>query len=40
VRERQLMEWRMQELAVTQKGLEDLQPSGVHEAQCVWSFLG
>jgi hypothetical protein len=36
----QLTEWRMQELAVARKGLEDLEASGIGEAQCVWSFLG
>jgi hypothetical protein len=30
----------MQELAVTRKGLEDLQVSHAGEAQRVWSFLG
>jgi hypothetical protein len=30
----------MQELAITQKGLEDLQVSRAGDAQCVWSFLG
>jgi hypothetical protein len=39
-RERQLAERQMQELAVTQKGLEDLQASRAGEAQRVWSFLG
>jgi hypothetical protein len=39
-RERQLAERQMQELAVTQKGLEDLQASRAREAQRVWSFLG
>jgi hypothetical protein len=39
-RERQLVERQMQELAVAQKGLEDLQASRVGDAQRVWSFLG
>jgi hypothetical protein len=39
-RERQLAERQMQELAVTQKGLEDLQTSRAGDAQRVWSFLG
>jgi uncharacterized protein (DUF3084 family) len=39
-RERQLVERQMQELAVTQKGLEDLQASRAGNKQCVWSFLG
>jgi hypothetical protein len=30
----------MQELAITQKGLEDLQASRAEEAQHIWSFLG
>jgi hypothetical protein len=30
----------MQELAVTRKGLEDLQASRASDAQRVWSFLG
>jgi hypothetical protein len=39
-RERQLAERQMQELAVAQKGLEDLQASHAGEAQRVRSFLG
>jgi hypothetical protein len=39
-RERQLAERQMQELAVTRKGLEDLQASRAGDAQRVWSFLG
>jgi hypothetical protein len=39
-RERQLAERQIQELAVTQKGLEDLQPSRARDGQHVWSFLG
>jgi hypothetical protein len=39
-REWQLAERQMQELAVTRKGLEDLQASRAGDAQCVWSFLG
>jgi hypothetical protein len=39
-RERQLAERQMQELAVAQKGLEDLQASRVGDGQRVWSFLG
>jgi hypothetical protein len=39
-RERQLAERQMQELAVTQKGLEDLQASRAGDGQRVWSFLG
>jgi hypothetical protein len=39
-RERQLVERQMQELAVTRKGLEDLQASRAGDAQRVWSFLG
>jgi DNA repair exonuclease SbcCD ATPase subunit len=39
-RERQLAERQMQELAVTQKGLEDLQASRAGDARRVWSFLG
>jgi hypothetical protein len=39
-RERQLAERQMQELAVTQKGLDDLQASRAGDAQRVWSFLG
>jgi hypothetical protein len=39
-RERQLAERQMQELAVAQKGLEDLQASLAGEVQRVWSFLG
>jgi hypothetical protein len=39
-RERQLAERQMQELAVTRKGLEDLQASRAGDAQCIWSFLG
>jgi hypothetical protein len=39
-RERQLAERQMQELAITQKGLEDLQASRAGDAQRVWSFLG
>jgi hypothetical protein len=38
--ERQLAERQMQELAIAQKGLEDLQASRSEEAQCIWSFLG
>jgi hypothetical protein len=39
-REQQLAERQMQELAITQKGLEDLQASRAGDGQCVWSFLG
>jgi hypothetical protein len=39
-REWQLVERQMQELAITQKGLEDLQASRAGDAQRVWSFLG
>jgi hypothetical protein len=39
-RVRQLVERQMQELAVAQKGLEDLQASRAGDAQHVWSFLG
>jgi hypothetical protein len=39
-RERQLVERQMQELAITQKGLEDLQASRAGDGQRVWSFLG
>jgi hypothetical protein len=39
-RERQLVEQQMQELAVTRKGLEDLQAARAGDAQRVWSFLG
>jgi hypothetical protein len=39
-RERQLAERQMQELAIAQKGLEDLQASRADDAQHVWSFLG
>jgi hypothetical protein len=38
-REQQLAERQMQELAVTRKGLEDLQASCAGEAHRVWSFL-
>jgi hypothetical protein len=38
--ERQLAERQMQELAVAQKGLEDLQASWASDAHHVWSFLG
>jgi uncharacterized protein (DUF3084 family) len=39
-RERQLAERQMQELAVVQKVLEDLQASRAGDGQRVWSFLG
>jgi hypothetical protein len=39
-REWQLAERQMQELAITRKGLEDLQASRASDAQRVWSFLG
>jgi VIT1/CCC1 family predicted Fe2+/Mn2+ transporter len=39
-RERQLVERQMQELAIAQKGLEDLQASRASDGQRVWSFLG
>jgi hypothetical protein len=38
--ERQLAERQMQELAVSQTGLEDLQASQAGDGQRVWSFLG
>jgi hypothetical protein len=40
VRERQLAERQMQELAVARKGLEDLQAARAGDAHRVWSFLG
>jgi hypothetical protein len=39
-RERLLAEQQMQELAATQKWLDDLQAVRVGEAQKVWEFLG
>jgi hypothetical protein len=40
VREWQLVERQMQELVVTQKGLEELRASKASDRQCVSSFLG
>jgi hypothetical protein len=39
-REWQLVEWQMQELVITQKGMEDLRASRAGDGQRVWSFLG
>jgi hypothetical protein len=39
-REKRLVEQQMQELAVAQKRLEDLQAICAGEAQKVWDFLG
>jgi hypothetical protein len=39
-RERQLVERQMQELIITQKGLEDLRASQAGDGHHVWRFLG